>query len=103
MILQKIMLIIGVIYTLKLLYKWLHFDTILQKYLLMPFLQCELVTYLYIKAAKLFFNIPREKLSPRPLAAEVGNLEDVKKFRRQSVHNIFGRKFVIIINRTKLT
>jgi hypothetical protein len=42
-------------------------------------------------------------LSPRPLAAEVGNLEDVKKFRRQNVHNIFGRKFVIIINRTKLT
>jgi hypothetical protein len=26
--------------------------------------------YLYIKAAKSFFNVPREKLSPRPLAAE---------------------------------
>jgi hypothetical protein len=27
-------------------------------------------SYLYIKAAKSFFNVPREKLSPRPLAAE---------------------------------
>jgi hypothetical protein len=45
--------------------------------------------YLYIKAAKSFFNVPREKLSPRPLAAEVDNLKDVKGFRRQGVHNIF--------------
>jgi hypothetical protein len=46
-------------------------------------------SYLYIKAAKLFFNVPREKLSPRPLAAEADNLEDVKGFRGQGVHNIF--------------
>jgi hypothetical protein len=35
-------------------------------------------SYLYIKAAKSFFNVPREKLSPRPLAAEAVNFEDVK-------------------------
>jgi hypothetical protein len=45
--------------------------------------------YLYIKAAKSFFNVPREKLSPRPLAAEVDNLKDVKGFRRQGVHTTF--------------
>jgi hypothetical protein len=27
-------------------------------------------SYLYIKAAKSLLNVPREKLSPRPLAAE---------------------------------
>jgi hypothetical protein len=27
-------------------------------------------SYLYIKAAKSFFNVPIETLSPRPLAAE---------------------------------
>jgi hypothetical protein len=27
-------------------------------------------SYRYIKAAKSFFNVPREKSSPRPLAAE---------------------------------
>jgi hypothetical protein len=43
-------------------------------------------SYLYIKAAKSFFNVPREKLSPRTLAAEAHNLEDV---RGQGVHNIF--------------
>jgi hypothetical protein len=35
---------------------------------------------MYIKAAKLFFNVLREKLSPRPLAAESDNLEEVKDF-----------------------
>jgi hypothetical protein len=42
-------------------------------------------SYLYIKAAKSFFNIPREKLSPRPLAAEADNLEDIKGFRGEGV------------------
>jgi hypothetical protein len=28
--------------------------------------------YLYIKTAKSFFNVPRAKLSPRPLVAETG-------------------------------
>jgi leucyl aminopeptidase len=37
-------------------------------------------SYLYVKAAKSFFNGPREKLSPRPLAAEADNLEDRKFF-----------------------
>jgi hypothetical protein len=46
-------------------------------------------SYLYIKAAKSFFNVRREKLSPRPLAAEADNLDDVKGFRGQGVHNIF--------------
>jgi hypothetical protein len=46
-------------------------------------------SYLYIKAAKSFFNVPREILSPRPLAAETDNLEDVKRFRGQGVDNIF--------------
>jgi hypothetical protein len=36
----------------------------------------------YIKAAKSFFNVPSEKLSPRPLA-------DVEGFRGQGVHNTF--------------
>jgi hypothetical protein len=36
---------------------------------------------LYIKATKSFFKVVREKLSPRPLAAEVDNLKDVKGFR----------------------
>jgi hypothetical protein len=27
---------------------------------------------LYIKAAKSFFNVPREKFSPRPLVGEIG-------------------------------
>jgi hypothetical protein len=35
-------------------------------------------SYLYIKAAKSFFNVPREKLSPRPLRPRQINLEDVK-------------------------
>jgi hypothetical protein len=39
-----------------------------------------------MKAAKSFFEVPREKLSPRPLAAEADNLEeDVKGFRGQGV------------------
>jgi hypothetical protein len=42
-----------------------------------------------IEAAKSFFNIAREKSSPRPLAAEADNLEDVKGLRGQGVHNIF--------------
>jgi hypothetical protein len=42
-----------------------------------------------IKTAKSFFNVSREKLSPRPLAAEADNLEDVTGFRGQGVHNIF--------------
>jgi hypothetical protein len=29
-------------------------------------------SYLYIKTMKSFFNVPRAKLSPRPLAAETG-------------------------------
>jgi hypothetical protein len=33
-------------------------------------LAIKIVAYLYIKAAKSFFNVPREKLSPRALAAE---------------------------------
>jgi hypothetical protein len=48
-----------------------------------------IVTYLYIKVAKSFLNVPRDKLSPRSLAAEANNLEDVKRFRGQGVHNIF--------------
>jgi hypothetical protein len=46
-------------------------------------------SYLYVKAAKSFFNLPREKLSLRPLAAEAANLGGVKGFRGQGVHNIF--------------
>jgi hypothetical protein len=42
---------------------------------------------LYIKAAKSFFNVLREKLWPRPLAAEADNLENVKGFRGQGVNN----------------
>jgi hypothetical protein len=45
------------------------------------------MSYLYIKAAKSFFNVLREKLWPRPLAARHNNLEDVKGFRGQGVHN----------------
>jgi hypothetical protein len=37
-------------------------------------------SYLYVKAAKSFFSGLREKLSPRPLAAEADNLEDRKFF-----------------------
>jgi hypothetical protein len=50
--------------------------------------------YLYIKAAKLI--VTREQLSPRPLAAEVDNLEVVKGFHTLGVHNIFvcNQKFV---------
>jgi hypothetical protein len=44
---------------------------------------------MYIKAAKSFFNVPREKLPPRPLAAEADNLEDVEGIRGPGVHNIF--------------
>jgi hypothetical protein len=55
--------------------------------------------YFYIKVVKSFFNVPREKLSPRLLAAESDNLEDVKGFRGQAVHNFFVL-FVIIIKRT---
>jgi hypothetical protein len=40
-------------------------------------------SYLYIKAAKSFFNVPREKLSARPFAAEQDNFEHVKGFRGQ--------------------
>jgi hypothetical protein len=51
---------------------------------------------MYIKAAKLFFNVLREKLSPRPLAAESDNLEEVKDFAAK-VYTTFlcNRKFVI--------
>jgi hypothetical protein len=42
-----------------------------------------------IKAAKSFFNVPKEKLSPRPLAAGQDNLEYVKGFRDHGIHNIF--------------
>jgi leucyl aminopeptidase len=42
----------------------------------------------YIKAAKSYFDEPREKLSPRSLAAEAHNLQIVKGFRSQGVHNI---------------
>jgi hypothetical protein len=45
--------------------------------------------HLYIKAAKSFFNVLREKLSPRPLAGEANNPEDVKVFPGQGVHRIF--------------
>jgi hypothetical protein len=46
-------------------------------------------SHLYIEAAKSFFNVPREKLWPRPFAAEAANLEDIKGCRGQGVHNIF--------------
>jgi hypothetical protein len=47
-------------------------------------------SYLYIKAAKSYFDEPREKLSPRSLAAEANSLEIVKGFRSQGVHNILS-------------
>ncbi|KAH0809036.1 hypothetical protein GEV33_013756 [Tenebrio molitor] len=40
-------------------------------------------SYLYIKATKSFFNVSREKLSPRPLATEQDNLEDIKSNGRE--------------------
>jgi hypothetical protein len=45
-------------------------------------------SYLYIKAANWFFKVPKEKLSPRPLAAQQDNLENVKGFRSQGVYNV---------------
>jgi hypothetical protein len=50
--------------------------------------------HLYIKAAKSFFNVPRDKLPPRPLAAEADNPEDVKVFPGQGVHHNFSIHFV---------
>jgi hypothetical protein len=46
--------------------------------IILHYLICAENSYLYIEAAKSFFNVPREKLSPRPLAAEADNLEDIK-------------------------
>jgi hypothetical protein len=40
-------------------------------------------SYLFIEAAKSFFNVPREKLSPRCLAAEV-TISRLEKSKRQS-------------------
>jgi hypothetical protein len=40
-------------------------------------------------AAKSFFNVPTEKLSPRQLEPRQDNLEVVKGFRGQGVHNMF--------------
>jgi hypothetical protein len=42
-------------------------------------------SYLYIRAAKSFFNVPREKSSPRPVAAETEQSEVVKGFCGQGV------------------
>jgi hypothetical protein len=53
-------------------------------------------SYLYIRVAKSFFYVPREKLSPRPLAAEAANFEDVKGFHGQGVHNIVRRYNIFI-------
>jgi hypothetical protein len=54
-------------------------------------------SYLYSKAAKSYFDEPREKLPSRPRPRQ-DNLEVVKAFRSQGVHNILcaTRKFVII-------
>jgi hypothetical protein len=50
--------------------------------------------YTYIKGAKSFFDVPREKLSPRPLRPRQDNLKVVKGFhvgfRSHSVHNILS-------------
>jgi hypothetical protein len=44
--------------------------------------------YLYIKDAKSFFDVPREKLSPRPFRPRQDNLKVVKGFHSHGVHNI---------------
>jgi hypothetical protein len=45
-------------------------------------------SYLYTKAAKSFFKIPREKLSSRPLAAEAAIAKMLKDFAAK-VYTIF--------------
>jgi hypothetical protein len=45
-------------------------------------------SYLHIKDAKLFFDVPRAKLSPRPFRPRQDNLKVVKGFRSHGVHNI---------------
>jgi hypothetical protein len=59
---------------------------------------------MYIKAAKLFFNVLREKLSPRPLAAESDNLEEVKDFAAKVYTTFFVQpkicNYIHIIKRT---
>jgi hypothetical protein len=61
---------------------------------------------LYIEAAKSFFNVSREKLSPRPLATEADNLEDfaVKVYTTFFVHNScwFPRSFSVRSQRESL-
>jgi hypothetical protein len=41
-----------------------------------------------IKDAKSFFDVPREKLSPRPFRPRQDSLKVVKGFRSYGVHNI---------------
>jgi hypothetical protein len=45
-----------------------------------------IISYLHIKAAKSFFNVPREKLSPRPLAAEAAISRMLKDFATNDVY-----------------
>jgi hypothetical protein len=47
--------------------------------------------YLYIKVAKSFVNVPREKLSPRQ-----NNLEDVKGFRTSKLCFVSNIKITLM-------
>jgi hypothetical protein len=59
-------------------------------------------SYLYIKAAKLFFNVPREKNVVEAACGRADNLEDVKVFRGQAIHNIFVQPKICNYYKTNL-